>query len=400
MKIVHFNQVNPVGPTLSNEGIYYAEAGKNGYWDDSRAYVFSEPETVQLENLGNLMLSLLGETLSDSIASGKIRALEAAISPAELDVRIQSWKDSKASSAYGRYDFGVAEDGTFKLFEFNAETPVCLLEAGYIQYLWASQNPDIVNWPDGDKDVAYNSGKSYQWNLMYEQLRAMFDDMRSKGVRTLLLTCLKGQFHEYESSCTYLQEIALQSGLRADFATADQISIDSSLAISYQDRSYDRIFSLYPTEWMIQDLSKLLFKDTHTLLTSNEFVNKPYRLLLGSKWLLPELWRTYQHTQFANYLIPAWHTRQECLNKKVVAKSWWGRIGTEVEVLEPGQATTIDGPVIYQQYLPQKLFDGRRTTIGVWHIHHQACGMMVRDHFQDITTDECTIAPQYTVYGD
>jgi glutathionylspermidine synthase len=113
--------------------------------------------------------------------------------------------------------------------------------------------------------------------------------------------------------------------------------------------------------------------------------------------LLPYLHQRYGLLD--DIFIPAWHDRNACLSERVVAKSYYGRIGTEVEVLEPYQQTTLKGPVVYQKFVESAVFDGFLPVLCSWVINGRSAGVGIREQTTLITSDSCRFACHLVNYG-
>jgi glutathionylspermidine synthase len=266
-----------------------------------------------------------------------------------------------------------------------------VLEFSYIQWEWLQ---------DRYKDGTYDPEIIDQNNEIYTNLVEMFKKYKGKK---MMFTCLREQINavlEYETTCLYLAEVASHAGVKAFFRFVDDLVIDqyTGQIVDEQHGVPDAIFKLYPTEWFLNDLIQQKCEDPVKFFEANNFIEQPYKLLMGGKYLLPELYRLFGET---NGLIKAWHTREECIDKKVVAKSYYGRIGFQVEVLEPGQQTTLEDRVIYQEYVETQRYgdDNCKVTIGSFVIGGVASGIGIRSQTADVTTDNCYAVP-HVVYKD
>lgn len=373
---------------LEQQGMPYHSAGGT-YWQDDIYYELSGKEADKLSDITELHYEAIHNTvkklMEDTPITVRNHLREANFSEGLIDEIFDSWYQVgkyKLKSHYGRFDYAYTKNGDIVMFEYNADTPVCIIET-YCQWNWAVDQFGA--------DVS-------QFNYVYENLYESFEQIYNSGVRDMIVTCDKGQIgevYEYEATALYLTEIAQEVGIPTKFRFVSDLNFDWDGVPVIRDEDNvqpDAVFKLYPTEWMVMDLEDNGCPNAHKVVDRNinKLYEEPYKLLLGGKWLLPYLPKIEGFTK-------AWSTRDECLDKKVVAKSYYGRIGMEVEVLEPYQLTTLTGGVVYQEFQDLMRYDGRLATIGSWYINGKAAGIVIREQFADITKDNCCFASHIVV---
>lgn len=386
----HIQSRNNWQKIVEEQGLPYHSAG-GVYWQDDVYYELSYKESDYINQVTNSVYSKIWHLVHQMMLNKDSRErvknfLCTEVDEKTADVIMLNWDEvgrHKTRSTYGRFDVIFDENNKLKVFEYNADTPVVLVESSYIQWQW------FVDNFGGDYNEHY-----YQNNNIYPYLLEAFTAIRNSGVQKMIMTCDKGQIgevFEYEASSLYLMEVAKDAGIDAKFRFVEDlvVNMDTEAVISCDGEIPDAIFKLFPSEWMVADLKKNGHPCPESVLKINRLYNEPYKLLLGGKWLLPELYHQFGTN---DGIIPAWHTRNECLNKKVVAKSYYGRIGMEVEILEPYQQTSLQGAVIYQEYVTPQKYEGHIATIGSFHVNGEAAGIGIREHITDITTDSCKFA--------
>lgn len=374
---------------VEDTGLVYHSAG-GAYWDETHAFFLSEQESVELDNATQTLIDMMIVTAKKMVVEKPEFLLQAFDKPM-VDVLIADMLQGHLPE-YGRYDFGMV-NGMPKMFEYNADTPVCLIEGSWTQWDWFTDMVEAGQLTD--LPSPRHSGH-YQMNSIYERLMAMFSQYAGKRV---LVTCCKGPWLEYEATALYMIEVAKDSGCNPVFRWVEDLELDlDTYEIVEDGQPFDAIVKLYPSEWFVKDLKEAGMKYPEKLLTSNNFIERPWKLLIGGKFMLAELYKDFPECP---WLIPAWHTREECLDKKVVAKSWYGRIGTEVEILDPYQRTTLQGPVVYQLYQETDKFGKDKdlfATIGAWHIHGAPAGIGIRAQKTEVTKDDCLFFPHVVDY--
>ena len=372
------------------QGLPYHSAG-GVYWQDDVYYSMTQQQADYIDDVTTSAYSmihrLVRKMMSNSLERVVIRKrmVDSGILPDAVEAVFENWDEIgqyKTRTSYGRFDLAFDKNMRLRMFEYNADTPVVLIETGYCQWEWLVDQ-------FGDK-VGDSVG---QINELYPELKEMFYSWKSQGIHDMVFTCDKGQIgevYEYEASCLYLMEIAAEAGISGTFKFTEQLEVGNVKPIITVDGKLPgAVFKLYPTEWLVDDLHHNGWKNAADVLRVNNLIEEPFKLLMGGKWLLPELWKEYGSDVF----IPAWHNRNDCLNKKVVAKSYYGRIGMEVEVLQPGEQTTLQCPVIYQEFTESFEVDGWKPVLCSWVINGRSAGVGIREQQTEVTTDSCRFAP-------
>lgn len=382
---------------VENQGLPYHSAGGT-YWQDDVYYQLTAQEADYINYTTNVTYEkihgMVKEMMSNSLQRARIKThmVNSGMCPDTVEAIFENWDEVgryKTRTSYGRFDLAFDSNMRLKMFEYNADTPVVLIETGYCQWEWLTdQFGDAVG-----EDVS-------QINELYPELLEMFTAWRNQGIQTMVFTCDKGQIgevFEYEASCLYLMEIASEVGIKGKFRFVGDLEVgDKEPVITVDGEVPDAIFKLYPTEWMVEDLRAQKGRtNAADVLRLNNLIEEPFKLLMGGKWLLPYLYDRYKN--ITDVFIPAWHDRNSCIDKKVVAKSYYGRIGMEVEVLEPGQMTSLEGPVIYQEFTDTKEFDGWKPVLCSWTVNGRSAGLGIREQLTDITTDSCRFASHIVV---
>eukprot|EP01132_Coremiostelium_polycephalum_P022144 gene22144-26279_t len=174
------------------------------YWKEDAYYEFSLAEITKIEQATAELWSMCLEAVQyviDHQLYAKFAIPEKAIAAIE-----KSWNED-APAIYGRFDFGF--DGKdLKLFEFNADTPTSLFEAGIVQWFWL-------------QDYAAH----------------------------------KDQFNSDLTTVEYLRDCAIQAGIETKLIFIDDIGWDQEECefIDLEDQEIKNIFKLYPWEWMVNE---------------------------------------------------------------------------------------------------------------------------------------------------
>jgi glutathionylspermidine synthase len=155
-------------------------------------------------------------------------------------------------------------------------------------------------------------------------------------------------------------------------------------------RPIDRLFKLYPWEWLIRDDFGKNILDGKT-----RWMEPAWKMILSSKSILPLL---YQLNPDSPYLLPAWF--DEPTGVDYVRKPIHAREGANIRVIRGGQTVLeTEGPyqvtrdVVYQQLFPLPSYDGRFPVIGSWVINGWSCGLGIREDDSLVTTNTSRFVP-------
>ncbi|KAK2051266.1 Glutathionylspermidine synthase, partial [Colletotrichum caudatum] len=283
------------------------------YWPDDRYYSFTLNEITLLENAAKDVFAMCCKATDYLVEHPDIITKKIAVLAFTLKLRVP------------------------KLYEFNADTPTSLIEAGLIQWLWLEQT--------GHGNDQFNSihealveGWRRNPTLIKKELghKPTVHFAFSSGDRS----------DEDMMNTTLLLEACQQAGLPAKRLTMEEISLSTEDRRFYdaQGQHIDVIFKLDPWEYMIgQEFARPCFEDMDNVGKRDEeailwdlFKNDP-----RSKWLLPTYFDNeapVSLTSFARKPIFA----RECAdivlkeNGKVVQDSsvgWYGEEGYVIQEL-------------------------------------------------------------------
>ncbi|MFN7831711.1 MAG: glutathionylspermidine synthase family protein, partial [Bacteroidota bacterium] len=102
------------------------------YWDESAYYSLSPGEVEHIEQVTSELWELCLEAVQFVIDEKMYDQFR--IPRAFVPLIEKSWNDDHPS-IYGRFDLCL-RDGALKMYEFNADTPTSLFEAGLVQWHW------------------------------------------------------------------------------------------------------------------------------------------------------------------------------------------------------------------------------------------------------------------------
>lgn len=350
------------------------------YWDESAYYQFSLEQVEDhieqaTEEIHQLCLQAVDKVVADEYYLQKFQ-----IPPAYWDYIGNSWKKAEPS-LYSRLDLVYDGKAPPKLLENNADTPTSLYETGFWQWLWLENKIESAKLP----------ATVDQFNSLQEKLIDRFEAL--KDAQPWYFSCCKDS-EEDRGTVQYLQDCAVQAGIEDRFVFIEDIGHgEDGWLTDNQDRTIDRLFKLYPWEFMLREEFAPLLPDAEVRV-----FEPPWKALVSNKALLPLLWK-----MFPNHpnLLPAYFEGDPEASKLThfVRKPLFAREGCNVSISKDGRTLqSTEGPYgeegyIVQAYHPLPCFDGNHTLIGSWLINDQAAGMSIREDSNPVTQDLSRFLP-------
>lgn len=341
------------------------------YWHESAYYQFSLGEIEYIESVTTEMWDLCIEAVQfviDEKLYDKFKIPEWIIPRIE-----KSWYDD-APAIYGRFDFGY--DGkNLKLFEFNADTPTSLFEAGIVQWYWLQDfNPTLDQFNSIHEKLI--DGWSYLKNYMYDA--------------PLHFSCVKKNIEDF-TTVEYLRDCAIQAGYETKFQYLEDIGWDTvkKQFVDDDDQQIKNMFKLYPWEFILEEEF-----GKHFIEDKGIWIEPTWKMLLSNKAILPILWGLNKnHPNLLDCDFDSFGM------KNFVKKPFLSREGANVSVYKGDKL--IDQTVGYygeQGYVYQELFDlpnfdGNYPIIGSWVINQQAAGIGIRESDGLITDNLSRFVP-------
>jgi len=348
------------------------------YWNESAYYAFTMDEITKLENTTAELWDMCIQAVQHVIDQNLFDTFKI---PAFIVPKIiESWNND-APAIYGRFDLQFDGKGDPKLIEFNADTPTSLYEASIVQWFWLKDF-------DEPKD---------QFNSLHEKLidywkylkDYLYDD-------TLYFACVKDSLEDYTTT-VYMQDCAMQGGLKTGFIYIDEIGWDNEnrFFVDLDNQPIRNVFKLYPYEWMVNEaFGQNLVIDTQNAL----WVEPAWKMVLSNKAILPILWQLFPYHK---NLLPAYFTRSNL--KDYVMKPILSREGANITIVENEKViASSDGDYGQEGYIYQQLcklpdFDGNFPVIGSWVVGQQPAGMGIRESDGLITNNLSRFVPHLIV---
>lgn len=345
------------------------------YWREDVAYRFTPDE---VERLYQATLELNRRCL-DAVEHVISRNLfdRLAIPPAFAELIRTSWERDDPT-LFGRFDMTIGEDGQFKMYEYNADTPTSIIEASLAQWFWKE---DVQ--PHAD-----------QFNRLHESLVERWKWIRRhySDAQVLHFACM---LNSQEDVCNveYLMDTAVQGGWSVKIVDVGDIGTDGrGQFFDLENERMDLVFKLFPWEWMMRsEYAVELTRDRC------RWVEPPWKAVLSNKGILPILWELFPgHSN----LLEASFDAQAFRGRPHAKKPLLSREGANVTLVTPegtfaNPGTYGDEGFVYQAYAAASRFDGKFATLGGWIVDDAPAGLCVREEVGPIAKNTSFFTPHY-----
>lgn len=351
------------------------------YWDETAYYLFTLKQIeTDLEDPSTELTSLCYE-VADRAARDEEVLGKLAIPEPYWDLVRNSWLNGEGE-LYGRFDLRYDGNGPAKLYEYNADTPTSLYESAFFQWVWLEQAMEQNLVPQG-----YD-----QFNSIQERLIETFATM---GADIPLHMAYSRGNEEDEGTVRYLEDCATQAGVQTVLMSMEDIGLSPmNLFVDLDNRPIQRLFKLYPWEWMFEEEF-----GKHVLNGKTQFIEPPWKAILSNKGVLALLWEMFPgHPN----LLPAYFENDPAaddLGRDYIRKPLLSREGDNVTVYEDGvdvftsDGAYGDGPFVLQELATPPLFDGNYPVIGSWIVNGKPSGIGIREDKGPVTRNLSRFLP-------
>lgn len=244
-------------------------------------------------------------------------------------------------SRYARFDFSITEDGRIKMLELNADTPTGYVEAAIVTpWLCKLAGVDSPNVGMADQVAA-------AWAADKPDTAA----------------CIAYGTHLEDSGT--IEALVKHSKRNVNCVDCLDLWVDNGVVRDQEGRRINRMFALYPKEWMAYDDGGEAL--AYAMETGNvQLFNPLHSILLQSKGLQAAAWGLYElgllfereeREAIERYMLPTYN--KPVFEGDFVSKSMFGREGGSVKLFDDGGQLEIEDdqgfdtstlfPLVYQK---------------------------------------------------
>ncbi|PHH82193.1 hypothetical protein CDD82_6751 [Ophiocordyceps australis] len=400
---------------IQSQGLPFAT---DSYWPDDCYYSFTSDEIALIEQAGHDVFDMCCEAAEYLVEHPDVMVNDMAIPAFALRQIKESWNREPAwASVVARFDvcFGGLDNPdpalrTPRFYEFNADTPFCLVETACIQWLWLEQT---------------GHGND-QYNTIYESLVQAWTrnlDLVEKAlghrIRFVHFATARGDFDGEEATNTLMLASACrEAGWPTRTMAVEQIALSAEDGRFYDQHGdhIDVIFKVYPYEMMVRErFGEACFRDMDNIgqrdaagnyTGGTVWIEPPYKMLWSNKALFAILWKLFKDDPRSKFLIPTYleHEAPASLNS-FARKPIFSRYGQGIQLEQDGHILQKqddncygkEGHVIQELALPPEYKDSqgrpRYTVLGLWFIDGEPAGLNVREAQSPITDDYAPFIP-------
>jgi len=332
------------------------------YWREDAYYAFDAEAVDRVEAATAELHALCMEAVDRIVRTGRYDDL--GIDDRAAGLAEHSWFN-REPDLYGRMD--LSWDGTSppKLLEYNADTPTSLIEASIVQWFWLE-----ARFPGAD-----------QFNSIHEKL---IERWKSAMPTSLIHFAACYENPEDRTTTDYLLGTCAEAGHRVQALDVEHIGWNGKAFIDLSDRPIERLFKLYPWEWLLSEEF-----GAHIPTAGTRWIEPAWKMLLSNKAILPLLWQWFPN--HPNLLAAS--RRRRDIDGPVVVKPYWGREGQGISVLGERDGGHRSAHVIYQALAPLPIFDNYHTLVGSWVVGGLPAGIGIREDVDRITRNTSCFIP-------
>lgn len=352
---------------VEEAGLLWHGAEGQPYWSEDRSLVLSLAAAETLEDAANELHALCLDACDQIVRRGWWERL--ALPEQAIGMVQTSWLAGDPA-LYGRFDLAWDGRGTPRLLEYNADTPTSLLEAAVIQWQWLE---DVA--PESDQLNSLHEALVERWRIFPEPL--------------VHFACAWENLEDRQT-IAYLAETAEQAGKSVELLDMPEIGFSETGEFTdAADRPIQRLFKLYPWEWMVEEP---FFAEIGQ--QRSRFTEPAWKMMLSNKGILPILWELNPGHPL---LLPASLTRDGIgAVERWVEKPLLGREGDGVEIRSRGPyyaAGRVEELRVHQAYHPLFQSGDQHVVWGLWMVGDRCHGLSARGDRSPITGNLSSFLP-------
>jgi glutathionylspermidine synthase len=356
MEWIRVEAADPLAPSL---GLDPRHADGTLYIDEHEGVALDKTEIDALYDASQELERLCLDAVAHAIEKNDLARF--GLSDVAARLVADSWQ-RQARNLIGRFDLAYVPGSPPKLLEYNADTPVVLVEAASYQAAWKDRH-----FPD-----------AMQWNEIEARL---VEAWRQMGLARLPIH-FAGSGDDADAALTldFLAQSARAAGFEANRLDLDAIGWDGEKFLDRDNRPIRTLCKLYPWQWLVED-------DFGAHLADAEMttIEPAWKMLLDDKRLLVLLWERFEGHPL---LLPA-SLESGDIAGAGVAKPALGRNGAGVRLFANGldaaqtggdrePVDPRDGPIVFQALSPLATLGEAKLLASTWMVASQPAGLGLR----------------------
>jgi len=346
---------------VESHGLIWHTVNGQPYWNESACYRFSARQIDEIEAATAELYRISMQGVQHVIDNNLFDQL--GIPQFIVPLIVRAWNDEPPALNHGRFDLGYDGVTPPKLFEYNCDTPTCLLETAVVQWDWKEEV-----FPRAD-----------QFNSLHDNLLAKWKDIAPcLNSSVVHFTHFDDAAGEDTLTVTYMRDLASQAGLSSVGILIGDIGWNSTTRrfVDLANHPIDVLFHLYPWEWLINEPFALNIAKSADAMC---WIEPAWKMVLSNKAILAVLWELFPN--HPNLLPCSFETP----SFDHVRKPFLGREGANISVVRNRQTVAETGGGygeerwVYQALFNLPDFDGNRAVLGSWIVDGQPAGMGIRE---------------------
>ena len=351
---------------LEDAGLSFHTPDGEVYWNESARYEMSAEHVTNLADAAADVHSMCMAAVAYVMADDSL-LLDAFGMEDWLRLAARTSWDADERALFGRMDFCHTEDG-FKFLEYNAETPLTLIESGAASD--TLEEPQFNHLQSCIHARLESIAESEPWETLW-----LIGSLSDAEERDQLLH-MSDVASDYFKVCVVDTEV-MQWG--------ECLKDDRGNVVTFA-------YTLLPFVWFTEE--------QQACVNTVRWLQPPWTAVMASKAILPLLWHMWPHHPS---LVPAYQDAAEALadDEHADARTWVAKpldgrggdgVGVCATIHECGEHE------ILQEYANPLLVDGHSITLGVWVVGGQSAAVSVReDKGTAITTADSMFVPHVVV---
>jgi len=201
----------------------------------------------------------------------------------------------------------------------------------------------------------------------------------------------------------YMASCAQNAGYTTRLIYMDEISWNGQRFEDPQGNKIERLWKLYPWEWLTKEITSNQIPNVHQAL---RWLEPPWKMILSNKAILVVLWEMFPNHK---NLLPTYFSPEPLQEKNlpIIIKPAAGREGANIRVRNSSGSLIYDsenydegvplGRPIYQEWMEPPYFSSYTPVFSSWLINDTAAGIIIREDKHLITNNSSSVVPHVVI---